>query len=162
MWLLTEYVQPFRTEEEFATAIGVPNYNIYYETIADIQKWLAKDLEELKEIHEADLGLKKEELLKKLKNKALTETEKLVLEGEFNSFKIKTEKKIENINLILENEKAKNFITKITNLMQRGLIYQDLNNRQLGLSANGEIKLYDYGFSKKVFDKHYRRRSIKV
>ena len=46
--------------------------------------------------------------------------------------------------------------------MQRGLIYQDLNNRQFGLSANGEIKLYDYGFSKKVFDKHYRRRSIKV
>ncbi len=157
MWLLTEYVKPFSTEEAFAKAIDVPNYNTYHETIADFQKWLARDLQELKEIHEVDLLMKKEEFLKKSKNKTLTERDKLVLEGEFNSFKIKTENKIENINLILNNEKTKNFITKVINLIQRGLVPADLHYNHFGLSANNEIKLYDYGYSIDVWKKFYKK-----
>ena len=175
MWLLTEYVQPFRTGEEFAKAIGVTEYSVFSDIIYDFEEYKEKDLQSLGKKYATLLNTQEEKYKAALKElnqkyeleidprkKYELERDMLLLERDYNRDKKYINTKIENLNSVSKDEVARNFITRIFSLMQRGLLAGDIDWKHFGRVANGEIKLYDYGFSKKVFDKHYRRRSIKV
>lgn len=135
-WLITEYVQPFNSRDDFQNEIGII-YSFFEVLLSDIRKWLARDLQDLRDLYEEMLELSKTEPSK------------------YNEEEIKN--KIKGIDKISENEKAYNFITRLINLMQRGLIEKDFVYKHFGKSnVDGEIKLYDYGYSIDVDKKHYK------
>lgn len=134
-WILTEYVKPFNSRNDFLTETGI-RYSVFETLLSDVRKWLARDLQDLRELYEEMLELSKSEPLK------------------YDEEEIKN--KIEGIDKIIENEKAYNFFTRLINLMQRGLIEKDFVYKHFGKSSDGQIKLYDYGYSIDVFKKHYK------
>ena len=134
-WILTEYVKPFNSRNEFLVETGI-RYSILETLLSDVRKWLARDLQDLRELYEEMLELSKTEPLK------------------YDEEEIKN--KIEGIDKITENEKTYNFFTRLINLMQRGLIEKDFVYKHFGKSSDGQIKLYDYGYSIDVFKKHYK------
>lgn len=134
-WILTEYVKPFNSRNEFSTETGI-EYNIFESLLSDVRKWLARDLQDLRELYKEMLELSKSEPLK------------------YDEEEIKN--KIEGIDKITENEKTYNFFTRLINLMQRGIIEKDFVPKHFGKAEDGQIKLYDYGYSVDVDKKHYK------
>lgn len=134
-WILTEYVKPFNSRNDFLRETGI-RYSVFETLLSDVRKWLARDLQDLRELYEEMLELSKSEPLK------------------YDEEEIKN--KIEGIDKIIDNEKAYNFFTRLINLMQRGLIEKDFVYKHFGKSSDGQIKLYDYGYSIDVFKKHYK------
>jgi len=134
-WLITEYVQPFNSRDDFQNEIGII-YSFFEVLLSDIRKWLARDLQDLRDLYEM-LELSKTQPSK------------------YDEEEIKN--KIEGIDKISKNEKAYNFVTRLINLMQRGLIEKDFVYKHFGKSnVDGKIKLYDYGYSIDVDKKHYK------
>jgi len=134
-WLITEYVQPFNSRDDFQNEIGI-RYSFFEVLLSDIRKWLARDLQDLRDLYEM-LELSKTQPSK------------------YDEEEIKN--KIEGIDKISKNEKAYNFVTRLINLMQRGLIEKDFVYKHFGKSnVDGKIKLYDYGYSIDVDKKHYK------
>ncbi len=140
-WLITERVEPYN-KESFSEKIGITN-ELYESILKDIEKNKLKDLEELKQFYMKDIKNRK------ALNRILKGSE-VMIEN--------IQKKLDAINEIGKNKEKYSILIQLINLLQRGLLSADLHYSHFGKTANDEIKLYDYGYSDKVWKKFYRNR----
>lgn len=128
-WLVVEKVEPIRYTEEFKEATGI-SYKIF-------KKYL-----NYYESYKPQLNAI-EEISKILKN------ENLELEDISSS-------DLEEISSIDKDEKKKGFLLRMFSLVERGADSGDLTYNHFGKSADGTVKLYDYGLTKDIWKKFYR------
>lgn len=152
-WITMEKIIPFRSEDQFKEETGIVydifrTYLNYYqehkpkqEPIKFINDLIKKEIEE--EIEE-----EKKYIIKKIKD-IPEQKEKLI---ELNEYKLK---RMNELDALEQNSEKRNFLLRMFSLLERGADPRDLKYNHFGKAKDGQIKLFDYGLSKKIWDIYY-------
>ena len=151
-WVISELVVPFNSEKKFEQETGI-YYPFYENLIRTIQDKKPQNLQSLLFIAEHDL----EEANNKIIELQDSEDFKsqIALQDYEDTFS-ELEPFVHRLKALLKSKTQYNFMMKIMNLLERGLEWGDLRFDHFGKNSNGDILIYDYGFSTEVYNKHYR------
>lgn len=137
-WLVVEKVEPIKDTEEFKEATGI-SYKIFKKYLNYYESYEPQ----LNAIYEPQLNAI-EEISKKILKKENLELEEI------------SSSDLEEISSIDKDEKKKGFLLRMFSLVERGADSGDLTYNHFGKSADGTVKLYDYGLTKDIWKKFYR------
>lgn len=152
-WLTMEKITPFRSEYQFKEETGIA-YDVFRQYLKYYQEYKPKQ-DPIKFINDFLKKEIKEELeeeerrIKKIKDIGKQKEEQIKL-GEYES------ERMDELSSYEEDTEKRDFLLRIFSVMERGADPRDFKYNHFGRSnEDGQIKLYDYGLSKKIWDMYY-------